>query len=516
MAWPEDRRPKELQDRRVVIRWLRCTRGEAACVLAIVPRANFQRAASVMRVSGGLHLRVGSHRMSLWSSRPLQIGPTGAHAFFRLHAGEEVWAVLSSSGGPEEWNQERAHQALRQSVTYWQRCLGNLTYRGPREAQARRSALALHLLTYAPDGSLVAAPTTSLPERLGGNRNYDYRFAWVRDASLSLAVLSLLGDTETATRYLDWLCGLGSLTDAPLQVMYGLSGGLVLEQHERTDIAGYRSSLPVRVGNRAYNQQQRGSLGYLVDCAELHLSQGGSWKDDYWHLIRRLADYIAASWRQPDSSLWELPTPQHYVSSKVMDWVALDRAVRIARRMGQEKAIGGWQQAMGQIHAEVMELGWSERMGAFRQHYGADNLDAATLLIPITGFLPANHPRVLSTVQRIEDALTIDGFVYRFHPDETAGSESAGLPLGEYEGAFLPCTFWLATTYAMQGRVQDAETILSRAERIAGDLGLFSEEVDPRTGTLLGNMPLLFSQMEYVRTILAIAHARAAAGSASG
>jgi GH15 family glucan-1,4-alpha-glucosidase len=506
MAWPQDDRPAAVVDKRVVVRRLRCTRGEAACALVMQPRLNFVRAASAMQVSGGLELRAGSFRLGLWATQPLQEDVTGAHAYFRLRAGEEAWAVASLGEWPDAWNLKRAQQVLRESMDYWHACLNTLTYNGPRREQARRSALALHLLSYAPDGSLVAAPTTSLPERLGGERNYDYRFAWVRDASLSLAVLSLLGDTDTAVRYMDWLAGLGSLTDMPLQVVYGLSGGLDLEEHPRWDADGYRGSQPVRVGNRAYQQYQRGSLGYLVDCAELHLRVGGVWHDAYWDLIRRIADYTVVNWQKPDSGIWELPAEAHYVSSKVLDWVILDRAVKIAQRLGREKAAEAWHPAMKQIRAEVMERGWSERLKAFRQHYDGEGLDASALLIPVTGFLPSDHPRVVSTVKRIEESLVIDGFVYRFQPGETPGYED--VPLGEFEGAFLPCTFWLATTYAMMGRLDDAEAILAQAESIAGDLGLFAEEVDARTRHFLGNTPLLFSQMEYVRAIVALARAR--------
>jgi GH15 family glucan-1,4-alpha-glucosidase len=508
MAWPQDERPKGSDDARVVLRRLRCTRGEAACGITLRPRSNFQRAASVLEVEGGLQLRVGSHRLGIWSSHPLQQDPTGAHAFLRLHTGEEAWIVLTYGGAPAGWSQPQAQRILQESMRYWQNCLGNLTYQGLRQKQVRRSVLFLHLLSYMPEGSLVAAPTTSLPERLGGDRNYDYRFAWVRDASLSLAVLSLLGDTETATRYLDWLCTLGSLTDAPLQVAYGLSGGLDLEEHEMGSACGYRGSRPVRVGNRAYLQKQPGSLGYLADCAELHQALGGSWHETYWQkLMKPIADYTARTWRQPDNGIWELPTAAHYVSSKVMAWVTLDRAIKIARRTRHASETAQWEQARREIHAEVLERGWSERLGSFRQHYDGESLDAASLLIPVTGFLPANHPRVLSTVRRIEESLMIDGVVYRFHPNETPGY-SGMPPLGEFEGAFLPCTFWLATTYALQGRVQEADKVLAQVERIAGGPFLLAEEVDPRTGSFLGNIPLLFSQMEYVRAVVALSQAR--------
>ncbi|HEU5200183.1 MAG TPA: glycoside hydrolase family 15 protein, partial [Ktedonobacterales bacterium] len=279
-------------------------------------------------------------------------------------------------------------------------------------------------------------------------------------------------------------------------------------EHEQPEACGYRGSAPVHEGNRAYQQQQRGSLGYLVDCAELHQAAGGSWNERYWEkLIKPIADYIVRAWREPDSGIWELPAQAHYVSSKVMDWVTLDRAVKIARRTGHNTETAQWEQTMRQIHTEVMERGWCEQLGSFLQHYDGKGLDASTLLIAVTGFLPTNHPRVISMVKRVEEALVIDRFVYRFQPEETPGY-AGGPPLGEFEGAFLPCTFWLATTYAMQGRVADANDVLSQAEQIAGDLLLFAEEVDPRTGSFLGNTPLLFSQMEYVRAIVALSKAR--------
>jgi GH15 family glucan-1,4-alpha-glucosidase len=507
MAWPQDDRPDAVNDSRVVLRRLRCQRGEAACALLLYPRTNFRRAASVMQVSGGLELRVGSFRLGVWSTHPLHEDVTGVRAHFRLRAGEEAWVVVTLQEWPDAWNLARARQAMQESIEYWPGVLSNLTYNGPRRDEARRSAMVLHLLNYAPDGSLVAAPTTSLPEHIGGERNYDYRFAWVRDASLSLGILALLGDTDTATRYLDWLVGLGSLTDMPLQVVYGLSGGLDLEEHERRDVNGYRGSLPVREGNRAYKQYQRGSLGYLVDCAELHLRAGGAWHKPYWELVRKIVEYITATWQLPDSGIWELPFEAHYVSSKVLDWVVLDRGIKIARRTGHQQEIERWAGVREEIRADVMERGWSERLGAFRQHYDGEGLDASALLIPVTGFLPADHPRVISTVQRVEEALMIDGFVYRFQPGKTPGY--GDVPVGEFEGAFLPCTFWLATTYAMQGRVQAAADILAQAEQLAGPLGLFAEEVDPRTGSFLGNTPLLFSQMEYVRAIVALSAASA-------
>lgn len=507
MARPGDDRPAGDAGHRVVLRRLRCTRSTVACALAIRPRDDFDRPAAIAPAPGGLALTVGDRALGLWASCPLTIDEDGASAAFHLREGEEAWAILALGEPPAAWTIDRAREALDAAVAYWRDWLGNLTYTGPRGERVRRSALAVHLLSYAPTGSLVAAPTTSLPERVGGDRNYDYRFAWVRDASLSMAILALLGDTRTARRYMDWLVGLDSSTDAPLQVAYRIGGGTDLTQRERPDLAGYRASRPVRVGNRAFSQRQLDSLGYLADCALVYLEQGGAWRDEYWVLVRRVADYTAANWTRPDSGIWELPgEEQHYVSSKVMSWVALERAVRIAERTDHGAETDDWRAAMGAIRAEVLARGWSERLGAFRQRYGADTLDAAALLIPVMDFLPADDPRVLATVERIEATLAIDGFVHRFRAGETPGHED--LPVGEFEGAFLPCTFWLATTYAKAGQPDRAETILAQAEAATGALDLFAEEVDARSGAFLGNYPLLFAQVEYVRAVLELAKAR--------
>lgn len=417
-----------------------------------------------------------------------------------------MWAVLESGAAGVPWSVERATRAFDDTVRAWHDWTGGLSYTGPRSDRVKRSALLVHLLSYAPSGSLVAAPTTSLPERIGGDRNYDYRFAWVRDASLSLAILSLLGDTRAAMRSMDWLAGLDSSVDAPLQVVYGIDGRTDLAQRERHNLAGYRESLPVRIGNDAFSQRQLDSLGYLADCALIYLDQGGRWRDAYWQMVRRAADYTAAHWQRPDSGIWELPAEQHYVSSKVMSWVTLERAVKLGEALGRAGETDRWRAAMGAIKAEVLERGWSARLGAFRQRYEADSLDASALLIPVMGFLPADDPRVRATVAQIERTLTIDGFVHRFVAAEMPGEQP--LPVGEFEGAFLPCTFWLATTYAQMGRADAAEAILERAEAVAGDLGLFAEEIDARGRTFLGNTPLLFAQVEYVRAVLELARSR--------
>ncbi|HWC58242.1 MAG TPA: glycoside hydrolase family 15 protein, partial [Verrucomicrobiae bacterium] len=251
------------------------------------------------------------------------------------------------------------------------------------------------------------------------------------------------------------------------------------------------------IGNHAYNQFQIGSVGFLADCIWLYLQEGGEWRDHYWKIIERLANYTMRHWTEPDNGIWELPERQHFVASRILSWVALDRAVRIAEKVKPNFDVSPWRAELPKIHQEVMERGWSERLGAFRQRYEAENLDAALLLISVFEFLPPDHPRVLATIERIQEFLTIDGYTYRFNPEEM--SVLGNFPLGQLEAAFLPCTFWLATACAKAGQPEKAEAILQRVERRAGPLGLFAEAVDPRTNSYMGNTPLLFSHVEYVR-----------------
>ncbi|MBA3753477.1 MAG: glycoside hydrolase family 15 protein [Nitrospira sp.] len=471
----------------------------------IEPRRDFIRKPTMIATASAFTFRLDELTLKLWTTCVLQEDSGSAHATVNLKEGEQLWAVLTVGNAEEPWSASILERRLEDTVVYWRNWLDGLTYTGLRGDRVRRSALTIHLLSYAPTGSMVAAPTTSLPERLGSDRNYDYRYAWVRDASLSLAVLALLGDTKAAKAYMDWLAELDSSTDSPLQVVYGISGNTDLTERARDDLAGYQGSRPVRFGNHAFSQRQLDSLGYFVDCAFIYLQQGGEWRDEYWDLTCRIADYTAKNWTWPDSGIWELTAERHYVSSRVMSWVVFDRAIKMAEQLGHRETLGDWRAAKEAIQTQLMTQGWSDRLSAFRQSYEDDRLDASVLLIPVMGFLPADHPRVVSTVQRIEESLTIDGFVYRFR---SPGAEEAALPLGDFEGAFLPCTFWLATTYAMAGRADEAEAILNRAETYAGALGLFAEEVDPRSGSFLGNSPLLFAHVEYIRAVMELAKAR--------
>jgi GH15 family glucan-1,4-alpha-glucosidase len=339
---------------------------------------------------------------------------------------------------------------------------------------SQRSAITVQLLTHAGHGAPTAALTSSLPERIGGDRNYDYRFAWVRDASLSLALLARLARVDEVERYLDWLCSLDSATEAPLQVCYRIDGSTRLEPVELSVVRGYADSRPARFGNRAAKQRQLGSLGFFADCARIYVESGGRWQDKHWQLLRRAANYTCAHWHLPENGIWELSVEAHYVAGKIMSWVVLERAAQISRLtgFGDDEGLSRWCAVARKVHAEVMDKGWSRKRNTFVQRYGSEALDAALLLIPLVEFLPADHPRVTATIAAIERELTIDGLVYRFDPSVTLGVDQ--LPLGEFEGAFLPATFWFAHALAKVGRADEAGAILKRCEAIAGELGLFA------------------------------------------
>ncbi len=503
--------PNGARDRetpRALVRTLECPRGKVDCAFDLQPGCDFrQDRIRIRRQPYGFSVRAGESAYRIWSS----IGPEhrGGHLSqtFELRAGQKAWAVLEFGISRKKWTEAAIRKSLEETIRYWHHWIGRIRYSGPRKNAIHRAAIMANLLTYGPQGSVVASPTTSVPEQIGGEWNADYRLSWVRDASLSLAILETLGDWQETEYYLQWLTRLEAAHGLPLQTLYGIRGERQTPQRDLKGVAGYRGSTPVRIGNHAYKQFQIGSLGFLADCLWIYLQESGTWRSEYWDLICRVASYITRNWHRPDNGIWELPKRQHYVSTRVMCWVALDRAIKIAGGVRPSFDTRSWEKTREQIHDEVMKKGWSPRLNSFRQRYEADSLDSAALLIPVMEFLPARHPRVLATINRIEQELSIDGFVYRFPPATTP--LVSDWPMGQMEGAFLPCTFWMATAYAKAGEIARAEEIVARVEAISGDTGLLAEAIDPRTRSFLGNMPLLFSHMEYARAILAIDRARA-------
>lgn len=501
MPNPQDRRATSDAARRVVVRRLRCNRGTALCRLSLCLQVNSKGAERIL---------AGEGPFSFWSSFPVENREGAIEAQFVLAAGEEVWCTFSFEDRREYWTAESAVDALHRTQTYWDQWTGAIRTKGPRGTQILRSAMLVHLLTFAPTGALIAAPTTSLPERIGGDRNYDYRYTWVRDASLGMSLLAKLGHTEDAKRFMDWLTALESSSGRPLQVLYAIEGQSNVSVREHRDVHGYQGSLPVRTGNAAADMIEIDSYGYLTDCALIYLRHGGRWEQSHWQMIRRLADYTAHNWEKPGSGIWELMPQRQFVAGKVMSFVTLDRALQIAAQTGQAGPfLGDWEAQRARIFTDIMSRGWSERLKAFRQHYQGDTLDAAALLIPIMNVLPPEHPRVTETITRLSEGLEINGFLHRFL-DSAPDSPTPGV-LGDEEGAFLMCSFWLAQVLARRGDTARAEAILVKAETIAGDLGLYAEAVDARGNAFLGNTPLVFSQVEYARAAIAIDKAKTSA-----
>ena len=508
MAWPETERREDVAGQRVIIRRLRAQK-TAEARFELLPRLNFQSApATAEPCEHGARFTFGKDFLGVWTSFPLEIRPDGASAVFSLGAGEEHWVVLGWNAAPLAWSAQDAATVFQAAANYWSAWSADLEIEeaGERATALRRSALTVQLLSHACHDSAVAALTTSLPERVGGERNYDYRYAWIRDASLSLALLARLGKSAEVKRYLHWLCGLTSTTESPLQVCYRLDGDPHIEQQDLAGVGGYENSQPVRQGNRAAKQMQLGSLGFFADCARIYLDEGGEWEEEFWVLLRRAADFTCKHWQEEDCGVWELTQKAHYVASRVMSWVVLERAVYIAGRTGHADETDHWRETATAIQAEVMDKGWCAAKNSFRQRYGSDALDAAALLIPLMDFLPADHPRVEGTLAAIARELVVDGLVHRFDPTETMGGTQ--LPIGQFEGAFLPCVFWHAHTLAKAGRCDEADAILRHCEAVSGETGLFAEEIDARQQTFLGNTPLLFSHVEYVRAVMQLNQAR--------
>jgi GH15 family glucan-1,4-alpha-glucosidase len=502
MAGPGDNPPTATPRQRIIIRRVRAS-SAVKMRFDLRPRRDFSESPTVSQEGAEeTTFAFGDGTLLLWASFPVRVTAEAACAEFFLETGDEHWAVLAWNESSTEWSIARASASFSEAESYWRKWSAGLKCDGvgERASALRRSAITIQLLSHAEQNSAVAALTSSLPERIGGDRNYDYRYAWIRDGSLALALLARLGKAEEVRHYLDWLCQLGSTVAAPLQVCYRLDGGTHMAQEKVADISGYENSLPVHRGNRAYQQEQPGAMGFFSDCARIFLEHGGEWRPEFWQLLTRAADFTVQHWQEKDNGIWELPEKAHYVASRVMAWVLLDRAVKIGQMTGQPDAVSDWQRTASVIHAEVMDKGWSEEKNAFRQKYDSKALDSAALLIPLMEFLPIDHPRVRGTIAALERELVVKGLLHRFDPRQTLGAEE--LPMGEFEGAFLPCVFWHAHVLAKAGRRDEAEAILRRCEAAAGGAGLFAEELDAERDTFLGNTPLLFSHVEYARAVL--------------
>ena len=394
-------------------------------------------------------------------------------------------------------------EKLRITEDFWRDWAGRSKYDGSWKSHVIRSLITLKALTYAPTGGLAAAPTTSLPEHIGGSRNWDYRFCWLRDATLTLLALMNAGYYEEAQNWREWLLRAAAGSPPQIQIMYGLRGERRLTEWQVPWLPGYRDSLPVRIGNAAYSQRQLDIFGEVMDA--LHQArQGGLGANEAgWALQRQLLAHLEKIWREPDEGLWEVRSgPEHFTHAKAMAWLAFDRAIRSAEAFALPGPVYHWREVRAAIHRDVCERGFNSEIGSFVRSYGSKELDASLLMLPAIGFLPPKDPRIVGTVASIEDRLLRHGFVQRY---DTAISND-GLPAGE--GVFLACSFWLADAYLMLGRREDALRLFERMLLLCNDVGLLSEEYEPRTQQLVGNFPQAFSHLALVNTASNLSHHR--------
>jgi GH15 family glucan-1,4-alpha-glucosidase len=495
--------------RHCIVRFVEATRGTMRFRVKCQPRFDYGRDTHEVKVSpDGAIFSSAGHYMGLWTSAPLRADGDGVAGEFVVNEGEREIFVFGPAG--DEANSqpcltlEESQELFRHTVEFWRRWLAACSYRGRWREMVERSALVLKLLTFAPTGALIAAPTTSLPEVIGGERNWDYRYTWLRDAAFCLYALIRIGFHEESIHFMRWLddrCH-HPLPDGSLQIMYAVDGKSELEEIALTHFEGYEGSAPVRVGNAAHRQLQLDIYGELLDSVYLHNKYISPISYDLWVHLRRLADLVCERWREPDKGVWETRgEPQQFVYSKVMCWVALDRALRLAGKRSFPADVERWQRERDDIYEEVMHLGWSSSQRAFSQSYGSDALDAANLIMPLVFFMAPNDPRMLSTIDALKrpcsrGGLSSAGLVYRY--DNSLSADG----LTGQEGTFNMCSFWLVEALTRAGRtdrlrLEEARLLFERLLTHANHLGLYAEQTGAQ-GQALGNFPQAMTHLSLI------------------
>jgi alpha,alpha-trehalase len=495
----------------MLLRRLTCTSGEIEADVSYAPRPGYGLIQPrLVPAPGGLTARAGDSGFLLATSVPLQIAGASATARIRLACGQSAAFVFGYAKLPppamHTWSPEQISERLDDTIAGWRSWSElHLTYQGPWRDLVHHSGRVLQALMYAPTGAIIAAPTTSLPESVGGGRNWDYRFAWVRDASLTMAALGIGACHTEAKKFFAFLAAAQLQPGTDLQIMFGVGGERDLTERELPHLAGWRESRPVRIGNGAWRQRQLDVYGELLDAAYVMVGMKGELDQETRRFLTAAADAAAARWPEKDHGIWEVRgEPQDFVYSKLMCWVALDRAVALTRQLRAEERVGRWAAARDEIRAVILGSGWNERAGAFTQTLGSETLDASSLMLAISGFLPPDDPRIRATIAATVARLTDErGFVYRYRDPD--GIECS-------EGTFVLCTFWLAQAQALAGDVPAATATFERAAAVMNDVGLLAEEVDPASGDMIGNFPQAFSHIGLINAAHAIARAQGDVG----
>jgi GH15 family glucan-1,4-alpha-glucosidase len=495
---PHTRPPADDDADHMLVRTVECLEGSVEVELVCEPAFDYGRAPADWTLVGGdrhaADAAGAGQTVRLQSDLPLGIEDNRVRARRTLQRGEGAYCALSwAEGHATPADGDDAVARVEATVRFWRAWLNRARIPDHRfRDPVQRSALAIKGLTYMPTGATVAALTTSLPETPGGERNWDYRYTWIRDTTFTLQALHWLNLDWEADEFMQFVADVEATEDGSLQIMYGIDGRRDLTETTRDDLTGYAGASPVRIGNGAFDQRQNDVFGAVLDSILLHTRRSERLPRRLWPIVESQAECAKKVWREPDQGIWEARgKPQHYVSSKLMCWVALDRAAQLAEIRGDPDRAAEWAATAEEIRADILEHGVSER-GVLRQHYDTDSLDASVLLAAIFGFVPADDERLRATVDAVADELTENGFVLRYRTDETDDG------LSGKEGTFLICSFWLVSALAIVGELQEARDLMERLLRIASPLGLYAEEFDVDTARHLGNFPQAFSHLALV------------------
>lgn len=489
---PRDKNPD-------LIRLVTGIRGRVKIRLQLVIRFDYGSVVPWVRWDGDhLEAVAGPNALSFWSAMKTHGEDFKTVAEFDVAAGESFAFALRWHPSNEAAGEcVDVRKEIGSTEKWWSDWSGRAGKLDEWNEAVQRSLITLKALTYAPTGGIVAAPTTSLPEHPGGVRNWDYRYCWLRDATFSLYSLLISGYKDEARAWRDWLLRAIAGDPSRLQILYGPAGERRVEEYELDWLPGYEGSKPVRIGNAAHGQFQLDVYGEVIDSMHQARVAGIEQDEPSWRLQCAILNFLESVWKEPDEGIWEVRGPRrHFTHSKLMAWVAFHRAVQAVEHLKLEGPLDRWKRHRDALRKEISEKGFHPGRGAFTQEYGSDRLDASLLMVPLVGFLPASDERVKGTVRAIEKELLVDGFVLRYKPDDSSGVD--GLPPGE--GAFLPCTFWLADNYALAGRKTEARAVFERLLAIRNDLGLLAEEYDPKEQRMVGNFPQAFTHVGLVNT----------------